>query len=149
PRALQARNLDKMASLKSGDVDLAICYGNAPDFRGLESVKLLSVDLFPVCSPGYLAKLGSVCSPKDLLRCTLLEMPPEPWQAWFKAAGLKNSTPARAPVLSNDSSILLTAAVNGQGVALARGSLVKRHLSSGSLVRLLDVSIPSNKAYYA
>src|SRR5262249_14837075 len=97
----------------------------------------------------YLARLGSVASAKDLLRCTLLEMRQEPWQAWFKAAGLRHATPTRGPVLSNDFSLLLTAALSGQGVALARSCLVQRHLASGSLVRLHDLSIPSRKAYYA
>jgi LysR family glycine cleavage system transcriptional activator len=48
----------------------------------------------------------------------------------------------------NDSSLLLQAAVQGQGVALARSSLVGTDLHEGRLVRLFDVSVPSEYAYY-
>jgi len=44
---------------------------------------------------------------------------------------------------------MLDAAVNGQGVALARSMLVREHLSSGRLVIPFDISIPASSSYFA
>jgi LysR family transcriptional regulator, glycine cleavage system transcriptional activator len=47
-----------------------------------------------------------------------------------------------------DSSNLLQAAVDGQGIALARRSLAMHEIAAGRLVRLFDVDGPSPWQYY-
>lgn len=44
---------------------------------------------------------------------------------------------------------MLDAAVQGQGIALARSPLVENDLATGRLTRLFETSIPSEFAYYA
>jgi len=78
----------------------------------------------------------------------LLHSEREPWRLWFKAAGVRIAQPQRGPTFS-DAALLLSAAVSGQGIALARDVLVQRDLTAGRVVRLLHASIPSTCAYHA
>lgn len=136
------------AGVECGEVDVAVRYGNKEEWAGLACVKLMDVTLFPVCSPAYHEALGGILTVDDLRRAVLLRLPHEPWQPWFEAARLRWPEPSSGP-LFGDASLMLDAAANGQGVALARSVLVGRDLQSGRLVRLFDVSIPSSRSYYA
>jgi LysR family glycine cleavage system transcriptional activator len=138
----------KRASLETGEADVVIRYGRKEDWTGFQSVKLMDVELFPVCSPAYLEKAGMLRSPADLADGQWLRLPHEPWKPWFKAAGLSWEEPASGPLFS-DASLILDAAANAQGVALARNVLVERDIASGRLIRLWRVSVPSTRAYFA
>lgn len=138
----------KMTDLRSVGADVAICYGKENEWGGFEARKLLSGELFPVCSPGYRDTLGMLRSPNDLLRATLLRLRRHPWEMWFQTAGVKCEKPITGPLFS-DAHLMLHAAATGQGVALALSVLVNKDLSVGRLVRLFDISVPSDCSYYA
>ena len=70
----------------------------------------------------------------------------EPWAPWFRAAGVKLAEPA-GPIFS-DSSMVVQAAVDGRGIALARRSIAEGDLAAGNLVRLFDIAIPAPGSYY-
>ena len=55
--------------------------------------------------------------------------------------------PERGPIF-NDSAHLMQAAIEGQGVALARSSLLGDDVRNGLLVRLFDLELPSERSYY-
>jgi LysR family glycine cleavage system transcriptional activator len=139
---------EKLACLRSGEADVSIRYGSAGDWPGFECVRLTRTDLFPVCSPGYKAELGNCSHPCALLRATLLRSPREPWAPWFAAMRLECAEPQHGPQFS-DAALTLDAAARGQGVALARSTLVEPDLQSGRLVQLCDARLPSTHAYHA
>jgi LysR family glycine cleavage system transcriptional activator len=138
----------KGASLESGEADVVIRYARKEDWAGFQSAKLMDVKLYPVCAPAYLAKLGQLEAPEALRAAQLLRLPHEPWKPWFAAAKLAWEEPASGP-LFGDASLLLEAAANGQGVALARDVLVERDVAEGRLVRLWNVAVPSPRSYFA
>jgi len=70
------------------------------------------------------------------------------WRPWFDAAGLTDWPEPKRGVLYQDSSNLLQAAIDGQGVALTRRSLAMHEIAAGRLVRLFDVDGPSPWQYY-
>ncbi len=146
--ATKSTRQKQRASVESGEVDVAVRYGNKEEWAGLSCVRLMDVSLFPVCSPAYREALGALTAISDLRRAVLLRLPHEPWQPWFEAAGVRWPEPSSGP-LFGDASLMLDAAANGQGVALARSVLVDRDLASGRLVRPFDISIPSARGYYA
>jgi LysR family glycine cleavage system transcriptional activator len=146
-RAVTVTSLNRLTDLKSGEVDIAIRYGKSNDWRGFNEIKLMSVELFPVCSSDYISKVGSLRKPEDLLHTTLLRSTREPWGRWFEAAGVKSEGPLHGTVFS-DAGLLLSAAVSGQGVALARNVLVSKGIDEGHLIKLFDLSIPAEFAYY-
>ena len=47
-----------------------------------------------------------------------------------------------------DASHLIQSAIEGQGVALGRTALVAADLADGRLVRLFEISLPADHAYY-
>jgi LysR family glycine cleavage system transcriptional activator len=69
------------------------------------------------------------------------------WKRWLRDAGVSSAISAGG-VEFGDSILLTEAAVQGQGVALGRISLVRGHLATGRLLRPLKVSRPGDYAYY-
>ncbi len=137
----------KLADFERDDVDVVLRYGLG-HYPGLFVERLLTEDLFPVCSPELLHGPIPLHTPSDLARHTLLhdEMRQE-WPLWFQAIGLRDVDASRGPSFSLWE-LALQAAVSGQGVALGRSTLVLQYLRTGKLVRPFEVSSPSEFAYY-
>jgi LysR family glycine cleavage system transcriptional activator len=127
------------------DADLAIRYGYG-DWPDLHVEHLLDDEYFPVCSP-RLARGRLPKRPEELAKHTLLRSSDEPWKPWFEAAGLDWPEASRGPIF-NDSAHMMQAAAEGQGIALARRTLLGSDLHNGVLVRLFDVAMPSAKKFY-
>ncbi len=126
-------------------IDVALRYGPG-QWPGLQSEKLMDEEIFPVASPDYRGgKLPR--RPTDLARCTLLRHTSQPWEPWFQAARLELTEPATGP-LFDDAGQLLDAASRGDGIALARRSLVNADLATGKLVRLWKASIIDVHAHF-
>src|SRR4051794_24156498 len=103
------------------DVDLAIRHGDG-NWAGLSVVRLCSEQLFPVCSPKLASGRNRITTASDLLKFPLLRLDDwQTWSRWFEAAGVTNPG-APGPVLSR-ASMLIDAAVDGQGVDLVRTAL--------------------------
>ncbi len=71
-----------------------------------------------------------------------------PWDKWADAVGLSQSHVASADVKFGDSAVLITAAIDGQGVVLARRLLVGDDLDAGRIVRLDATTIKQDRALY-
>jgi LysR family glycine cleavage system transcriptional activator len=127
-------------------IDVGIRFGPGP-YRGLLAEKLLE-DYFVVAASPERAR--ELTTPRALRGQTLLKDDHEAaWQRWFAARKLKLPDGARYHQLT-DSGLLVEAAVQGQGVALARWSLIQDELAKGSL-RLLFPQIaplPVGHAYH-
>jgi LysR family transcriptional regulator, glycine cleavage system transcriptional activator len=89
--------------------------------------------VLPLAAPALLARSAPLHRPADLAGVVLLRTPIEPWTPWFRAAGLDWPEPSSGARLV-DLGLTLEAAVQGQGVALARPSLARRWIEAGSLV---------------
>ncbi len=103
------------------EVDLAVRHGDGK-WPGLDVVRLCSEQLFPVCSPKLVSGRNRITTASDLLKVTLLRLDEgKAWARWFEAAGVTDPV-VHGPIL-NHASMLIDAAVDGQGVALARTTL--------------------------
>jgi LysR family glycine cleavage system transcriptional activator len=134
-----------LADFKRDDVDVALRHGLG-DWPGLVSEHVLDDAAFPVCSP-QLNNGRLPARPADLSHYTLLRSEGESWKSWFEAAGLDWPEPTRGPMFS-DSSHTMQAAIDGQGIALARSSLLGNDVRNGVLVRLFDTVVPLPKKYF-
>src|SRR5690349_1724445 len=113
----------------------------------LQSELLLEEIFFPACAPTFNGgKLPQ--TPTDLAKVPLLRSDDELWRPWFDAAGLTDWPEPKRGVLYQDSSNLLQAAIDGQGVALTRRSLAMHEVAAGRLVRLFDIDGPSPWQYF-
>jgi len=128
------------------DVDLAVRHGDG-NWVGLHVVRLCPEQLFPVCSPKLVSGRKRITKASDLLKFPLLRLDDwKTWTRWFEAAGVTN-TVAHGPIL-NRASLLIDAAVDGQGVALARTVLAAWDIINGRLVRPIDVSLRMSNTYW-
>ncbi len=141
---------DDMIDLQAANVDVAIRLGFG-NWHDLYTRLLLREYVFPVCSPRFLERIEPPGEPADLLHGTLLyrhstDNCPR-WRDWFRDAGVEvKSLPpgTRFP----DTSMAVQAAIDDQGIALARSAHVADDLKAGRLVKLFNVFSPSNVAYY-
>jgi len=135
-----------LARLDASDgIDAAIRYGGG-SWPGMTAVHLMDEVLFPVASPDYRGgRLPMV--PEGLQHCVLLRQSVQPWTPWFQAAGLEFVEP-QAGVLFSDTLLAVQAAIAGQGILLARRSLVEDELRSGRLLRLWTYEIVDVHAHY-
>jgi LysR family transcriptional regulator, glycine cleavage system transcriptional activator len=128
-------------------VDVVLRYGRG-DWAGMRSDQFLTEDIFPVCSPDLLDGSHPLRSPADLRHHTLLHDDYfEDWTRWLLAAGITDIDSESGPVYE-DSSNLLQAAIAGEGVALGRSALAADDLAAGRLVKVFDISLPVEYAYY-
>ena len=138
---------DEVVDFARDDVDLAIRYGNG-HWPGLEVVPLMTEDVFPVCSPALLRGSHPLQRPEDLRHHTLLhDDMRETWRLWLLAAGVEGVDPERGPGY-NLSALVIEAAADGQGVALARSALLRDYLNTGKLIRPFEFALPAEFAYY-
>jgi len=142
---LRLESTTALADFRNDGVDVAIRYGSG-NYEGLESVKLFDDEVFPTLSP-KLRRSARVRAPADLGRLPLLRIRNQSWAPWFAAAGVNLPEPRRGPVF-NDSELALQAAVQGQGVVLARGSLAASKLRAGALVAPFKQRIASPQTCY-
>lgn len=138
---------DESVDFDRVDIDLAIRYGHG-EWPGLKVDRLMSEELFPVCSPELLSAGAPLATPADLKNHTLLhdDMRVD-WRMWLMAVGEAGVESDRGPSYQH-SNLVIQAAEQGDGVALARSVLVERALAAGRLVRPFDFALQTNYAYY-
>lgn len=135
-----------MVDFNKEDIDMAVRLGRG-SWPSLQAELLMTIDITPVCSPELL-KREELQEPPDLARHTLLhDTTRDGWRAWLRLAGVRGVDHQKGP-LFNDHNVLLQAAIDGLGVALARKRLVRDDLEKGRLVQPFPLSLPSEAAYY-
>ena len=130
------------------DADLEIRYGQGR-WPGMKSERLTWDTLVPVCSPALITDERPLNSPQDLAKHQLLHVLgyEEGWGYWLQ----KNNAEAvdSSQGLQFDTLIsALAIAELGQGIALARSSLVKHLLDAGRLIAPFGGCVPTKEAFY-
>ena len=130
------------------DADVAVRHGDGR-WPGLEATQLCAEQIFAICSPKLLVSRNRLRRPSDVLKWPLLRLEDQSkaWERWFALAGIAAPERLPGPVL-NRASMLIDAAVDGQGVALARTTLAAWDLINGRVVRPFDLSWPPAGTYW-
>jgi LysR family glycine cleavage system transcriptional activator len=143
---------DALVDFKSGNVDLALRYG-AGAWKDVHARHWMEAKVVAVCSPGLLKRIP-LKTPADLRKHTLIHdqtstrpgTPPQ-WDAWLKAAKVRNIDATRGPMFSSVY-MSLEAALAGHGVALAAAPLVALDIATGRLVQPLDFEMDNPYAFW-
>jgi LysR family glycine cleavage system transcriptional activator len=69
------------------------------------------------------------------------------WEMWLRAAGVEGVDATRGPRF-NQSSLVLEAAILGQGIALAKSTIAAADLAAGRVVTPFEMTLPLSLAYY-
>jgi LysR family glycine cleavage system transcriptional activator len=144
----------KLVDFTAQNIDIGVRYGRG-SWPGLVSEKLMDEQIYPVCSPGWLAKNGKLASPRDLAGKALIHdlsvdarVGFASWADWLQRAGATKVDASRGMQINNSAAVL-QATIDGHGVALARSVMTRDDLASGRLVRLFPkMEWASELAYY-
>jgi DNA-binding transcriptional LysR family regulator len=133
------------------DADLSVRFGHGKWDDGT-AVFLFDEEIFPVCSPSWLARHCPPTSLDELAHNQLIDTDATlegwmTWNTWFRALAY---TPPKLEfslrcAMYGDA---ILAAVQGHGIALGWGRLLENHLASGRLVRVSSHAIVPSDAYY-
>lgn len=141
----------RLVSTQHHDVDLAVRFGTGRWDDGTSTL-LFDEEVFPVCSPAWLASHPAPHTEQDLHHAPLIESDATlegwiTWNSWFRALG---EAPPRLTYQLRCShySDAVQAALQGHGIALGWGRLVHHLLESGELVRVTPLVVKPKDAYY-
>jgi LysR family glycine cleavage system transcriptional activator len=141
---LSSRNVD----FTREDFDLGI-RGGRGKWPGLISHELIPIAFTPLCSPDFLARHGPWSTPADMLKAPRLDAHDEWWRMWCQAAGIPHTPPAAPSNVSLDvQSLLGTAAIAGQGVAMLMPAFFTGDLAAGRLVQPFPQMAIDDTAYW-
>jgi LysR family glycine cleavage system transcriptional activator len=130
--------------LAADGIDMAVRHGDGR-WPGLEVEQLAAETYLPVCAPGMAAGLRR---PPDLADATLLhDRDRTRWASWLAMAALPGEIAEHGPVL-DQASLVIDAALAGDGVALARASLAALDLAAGRLVVPFGPALEGDRPYW-
>ncbi len=139
---------DEVIDFDDSEVDVALRYG-VPTWEGLHCERLMDEELIVVASPKLVAGEDLPMMPSAISRLPLLHDNFNPaWNEWADAVGLARCRLGSSEIKFGDTAVLITAAIDGQGVALARRLLVRDDLEAGRVVRLDDTTLALDRALY-
>lgn len=135
-------------------IDVGVRYGKG-GWPVLVAEKLMDEQIYPVCAPGWLARNGPLAEPRDLTGKTLIHdlsvdtrLGFASWSNWLLRVGA-TAVDVGHGMQVNNSAAVLQAAIDGQGVALARSVMARDDVAAGRLVRLFpDLTMASELGYY-
>lgn len=134
------------------DIDVAVLFGDGR-FKQGESHWLFSEEVFPVCSPQLLNERPLPLPAQSLLEFPLLHLRGENSSNWFDWSGVFRelgitSPPAPGQLRFDNYTLLIQAAIGGQGVAIGWRHLVDNLLAQGLLCRPIAETVISRLGYY-
>jgi LysR family glycine cleavage system transcriptional activator len=128
-------------------LDIAIRFAQR-EAPGLKVVPLFSSGRFPVASPRLLNGRRSIRGADDLRRFTLLhDEVADGWQEWVHRAGWSDFDPSPGPRFAH-CELVMRAATEAQGIALAYGALAVEDLAAGRLIRLSEIELPARVIHF-
>lgn len=143
----------EMLDFVARGIDVGVRYG-AGVWPGLVAEKLMDEEMYPVCSPVVLRQ-NRLRKPSDLAGVRLIhDLSVDAhsgfatWDTWLEKADAKDVETKRGLQINNSAAVL-QAAIDGQGIALARSIMARDDLAAGRLVRLFpEIEFASTLAYY-
>jgi LysR family glycine cleavage system transcriptional activator len=131
------------------DVDMAVRHGTGnASWYGLDGVRLTAEVLFPVCSPHLIGEQKRNLKAASVLKLPLLHVDDHSaWMRWLEVAKVKPTKSLQGLVM-NRASMVIDAAMNGHGIALARTTLAAWDLINKRLVAPFAETLPLSSAYW-
>ncbi|KOF16724.1 LysR family transcriptional regulator [Ensifer adhaerens] len=135
----------RLVNLDTSDVDVGIRVGEGR-WPGVKSELLLEQEVFPVCSPAMAENLRE---PADILKMPAVIDGHSmfTWEVWLREVGLSGAELGVRHTF-NEASLVLDAAIAGQGVMLAWQTLAGFAVTEGSLVVPFGIRAKTGFGHY-
>lgn len=145
---------ERMVDFKADNIDIAIRFGSG-NYPNYHVIQMIREEIFPVCSPKLLKGDQPIKDIKDIYQYDLLLDEVQSalgahrndWSIWLDAMGIHDIDTKKSTSFSN-SIMAIQAAIEGQGLAICRTSLVADDLKAGRLVKPFQSRVKSKNAYY-
>jgi LysR family transcriptional regulator of beta-lactamase len=119
-------------------LDFAIRFGTGA-WHGVQASRLMDAPISPLCSASLASQLRQT---SDLGKFTLLRSyRAQDWPLWLGAAGARELS-ARGTIF-DASTLMVQAAILGEGIALAPPSMFRRQLNLGTLIQPFPLEVDS------
>jgi DNA-binding transcriptional LysR family regulator len=136
----------KQIDLDEEGIDLSMRCG-CGGVAGRVSIKLFEEQCFPIASPALAADIAKD-GPDAILKYPLIhDSDAAPWRAWLAAHG-REYFPRAQDRRFEDYNLVLAAAANGLGVALARPPLATSQIEAGLIVPVDDRTVLNPVSYW-
>lgn len=137
---------------KDNPADIAILFGDG-HWSGCQADKLFPEMVIPVCSPCYARDHGTPRTLGDYANHRLLSLPeshPKRWMDWPEWFSVQDAELPHtlSPITLNAYSLVIQAALQGQGVALGWFPLVNDLLARGELIKTATQRVTTQRGYY-
>lgn len=148
---LRILTTDQDVDLISESISLGIRRGTG-NWANYECMLFAEEEIYAVCSPDYIEKVGPFEKPEDLLGCQLIHLnerfrPRPGWNDWFEAAGVAHYTEEDGLRL-NDYALVIRSGLAGQGIILGWKYIVDNLLAEGRLIKAVDYTYRSGFGFY-
>ena len=139
---------DALVDFDGAEVDVALRFGK-PGWDGLYHEQIRQEELVVVAAPSLVGDACLPMHPDEVAERPLLhDAFNVGWDSWAAQVGLGADQIKAQNIKYVDSAVLLEAAIDGQGVALARHLLATRDLELGRLIRLDQSCVPLDRGLY-
>ncbi len=139
---------DAFADFDNSEVDVALRFGE-PNWGGLYHERIRQEELIVVAAPSLVEDRPLPMRSEDVANLPLLhDAFNVGWESWAAQVGLSADRVRSQNIKYVDSAVLLEAAIDGQGVALARHLLAERDLELGRLIRLDESRVPLDRGLF-
>lgn len=137
-----------LVDFNHSDTDMAIYFGRG-EWENVEMLYLREVNLVPVCSPKLLEGDTPLCSVEDLPHHTLIQVTSrlDEWELALEKTGISTAQITKTLTFSS-TSLAISAAIEGVGIALTDRELVEREIEFGQLIIPFNLRIETHKAFY-
>ncbi len=136
----------KQIDLADEGIDLSVRCGRG-GIPERVSVRLFEENIFPIASPQLARKIGSGDAQRLLKFPLIHDSDASGWRAWLGAYGV-DYRPRPQDRRFEDYNLVLNAAANGLGIALARPPLVADDLESGRVVTVDKRTVLNPVSYW-
>jgi len=148
---LKLHTAEQFADLARENVDLAIRFGHG-NWPGLAVAELFRDEVMAVCAPSYLAArqtpLTAAALPKErLLHQDISDSSWVSWGHWLRQQGVVPAGRLHGPRFNNYT-LVVQAAIAGQGLALGWRRLIGPLLAAGTLVAATPERLQTQNAYH-
>lgn len=148
---LRILSVDSIKGLRESEFDIALFYFNQAPSE-FEATPLFSETVYPVCSKAYQQQHLAISQTQDLRHCTLLSLDVDEgwvgWAEWFRESDIGYQSDEYRSLRFNSYPLLIQAALNGHGLALAWEYLVDDYIASGLLVKPLAQKLATHSQFY-